>query len=90
MNYEKGDQWGQGQERVMEQWCLSEYKTCMHENVIIHCFIQPICTNKERHQPLLCCLKNFNSHNSQCPSILIKQILSFIYPKDIPMIEWVL
>lgn len=47
MNYEKGDQWGQGQERVMEQWCLSEYKTCTHENVIIHCFIQPICTNKD-------------------------------------------
>lgn len=36
MNYEKGDRWGQGQERVMEQWCLSEYKTCMHENVITH------------------------------------------------------
>lgn len=47
MNYEKGDRWGQGQERVMEQWCLSEYKTCMHENVIIHCFIQPTCTNKD-------------------------------------------
>lgn len=31
----------------MEQWCLSEYKTRMHENVIIHCFIQPTCTNKD-------------------------------------------